>query len=135
VPAAGNAVADVNRAAENGGLLGGAAGCDFPGVPLEPVRPEHTRATIKEVRPTTTTAIRRWFIGLLVGSAITSLPWLVSKLDFEALWPINLVMIPGILVAIVSAGNVHTYNELVLLIANTAFYAAGTYLVLRLRHK
>jgi hypothetical protein len=89
------------------------------------------RATIEEVRAT----IQRWCIGFLVGSTISSLPWLVSQLDIEWLWPVNLVMIPGTVIAIASAGgNVHTYNEVVLLAANVMVYTVGTYLVLKHRH-
>ncbi len=80
--------------------------------------------------------IGRLLVGFVVGGAITSLPWLVSKLDIEALWPVNFVMLPGSVVALVfSAGNVHTYNLTVMLVANVILYAAGTYFALRSRDK
>lgn len=72
----------------------------------------------------------------MVGGAVTTLRWLASKLDYEALWPVNFVMIPGGIVALIlSGGNVHTYSLTVLITANVILYATATYLVLRARGK
>jgi hypothetical protein len=82
----------------------------------------------------TFSAIRRWVFGFLVGGAVTTLPWLVSRLDYEVLWPVNFVMIPGGVVALIlSGGNVQTYSLPVLVTANVILYATATYLVLRAR--
>ena len=80
--------------------------------------------------------IRRWIFGFLAGGAITALPWIVSKLGYEALWPVNFVMLPGGIVALIlNGGNVHTYSLKVVIAANVILYSAGTYLVLRARGK
>ena len=80
--------------------------------------------------------VGRLLAGFAVGGVITSLPWLVSKLDIEALWPINFVMLPGSVIALVfSAGNVHTYNLTLMLVSNVILYAAGVYFLLRSRDK
>lgn len=80
--------------------------------------------------------LRRWLISFAVGGAITSLPWLVSKLDVDWLWPINFAWLLGSVVALIfSAGNVHTYSLPVLLIANVVLIATITYFVLRSREK
>jgi hypothetical protein len=55
------------------------------------------------------TAIQRWLFGFVVGTAITSIPFLAGMLNSDALWLVNMVMLPGGLVALLlSAGNVHT---------------------------
>jgi hypothetical protein len=51
--------------------------------------------------------IRRIALGSLVGSLITAIAWLVDRLDHELLSAINLLVMPGIFVAMVVSGNVH----------------------------
>ena len=64
------------------------------------------------------------------------MPWLVSKLGYEALAPVNFVMLPGGIVALIlNGGNVHTYSLTIVVAANVILYAVGTYLVLRARGK
>ena len=93
-------------------------------------RPRDVRSYRVHIVP----VIKSWFFGFLVGAAITTLPWLVSKLDYEALWPVNFVMLPGLTVAVIlSGGNVHNYSLIVSIAANVILYAAATYLVLRAR--
>jgi len=74
---------------------------------------------------------RLLILGVIVGCAITSLPWLVSKLNYEALWPINFLDLPDGIVAVLLSGNVHTYSLSVLLVGNVGFYACLTYLSFR----
>jgi hypothetical protein len=69
-------------------------------------------------------------VGLVVGCAITALPWLAR--NHETLWPINFLELPGAIVAVLLAGgNIHNYSFTVLLLANIVFYAGITYLCLR----
>ena len=80
--------------------------------------------------------IKRLVLGLLVGAVVTVLPWLVSKLNDEELWPINILLIPGVIVAVIAdGGNVHTYSPTLLNAANTVLYAMFTYKLLSLREK
>ncbi len=72
--------------------------------------------------------------GLLVGVAVTALPWIVSRLDIKALSPINFLDTPGIFVALIFSGwNVHTYDPSLLFGANVAIYAGLVYLLLSMR--
>ncbi len=74
--------------------------------------------------------------GLLIGATVSCLPWLVGKLDVEALWPVNALWLPGIVVALVfSGGNVHTYDFTLSIVANIALYMGFIYLLLSLREK
>jgi len=67
---------------------------------------------------------------------VTALPWLVSKLDIEWLWPIDFLELPGGMVAIIlSGGNIHNYNLTVLLAANVVLYAGLIYKLLSVREK
>jgi hypothetical protein len=80
--------------------------------------------------------IIRLILGLLVGAAVTSLPWLVSRLGIESLWPINILHMPGTIVALIFSGwNVHTYDFSLLLAANVVFYTGLTYALLSIREK
>lgn len=80
--------------------------------------------------------IRRIALGLLVGGVITSVPWLVNKLDIEALSLVNSLDMPGAIVAIVlSGGNIHTYSLPVLLSANVLCYALAVFVWLRRKSK
>ena len=74
-------------------------------------------------------------LGLIVGGAVTSLPWLVSKMNIEALWPVNLLLTPGTVVAVVLSGNVHDYSMTLVLAVNVAIYALLTYVFLRARRE
>ena len=76
---------------------------------------------------------RRLSWGLIVGGAVTSLPWLVSKTNIEPLWPVNLLLAPGTGVALLLSGNAHDYNMTLVLAVNVAFYALLTYSLLRKR--
>jgi hypothetical protein len=51
--------------------------------------------------------LKRIALGLLVGCVITSVPWLVDRLDSESLSAVNLLVMPGIFVAMVVSRNVH----------------------------
>jgi hypothetical protein len=76
-------------------------------------------------------ASKRLAIGLLVGTAITAVPWLVSKLDYEGLWPINFLLLPGTIVGMIgSGGNVHLISLYVLNTSNVIAYALLTYWLL-----
>jgi len=74
--------------------------------------------------------------GLIVGGAVTSLPWLASQLNRDDFWPVNLFLAPGMVVCLVmSAGNVHDYSLAVVLIANIFLYAVATFLALKMLGK
>ena len=74
--------------------------------------------------------LRHMVISLITGGSITSLPWLAR--NHEELWPINLLDLPGGIVAVMLAGgNIHTYSLTVLLVGNVAFYAGVVYFCLR----
>ena len=76
------------------------------------------------------------FAGVLLGCAITALPFAVSKLNYEQLWPVNIVELPGAIVAILAdGGNFHTYNPTVLSVANAGIYAVIFYFCLRPKKK
>ena len=80
--------------------------------------------------------IRRLSIGLLTGCVITALPWLASKMNHEALWPVNVLDIPGVFVAMMLSGwNVHDYSYPALVIGNIGFYALLVYGYLRLANR
>jgi hypothetical protein len=78
---------------------------------------------------------RQGGLGIIVGGAVTSVPWLVSKLDNEALWPVNLLDAPGLLASFALSGNVHNFSITFALVVNVLFYASLTYLFLRTRGK
>jgi hypothetical protein len=80
--------------------------------------------------------LKRIALGLLVGGMITSVPWLVNKLDIEALSLVNSLDMPGAIVAIVfSGGNIHTYSLPVLLSANVLCYALAVFFWFRPKKK
>jgi len=75
-------------------------------------------------------------MGLLAGAAITSLPWLINKLDNDALLPINFLLAPGGIVAVIfGGGNIHAFSLKVLFAANVIIYAALVYMILSMRQK
>lgn len=78
---------------------------------------------------------RQVALGIVVGGAVTSLPWLVSKLNYEGLWPLNFLWFPGLIAAVALSGNVHTYSFTMALAVSLIFYASLTYLILRAREK
>jgi hypothetical protein len=67
--------------------------------------------------------------GLLIGCTATSVPWLVSRLSYEWLWPVAFLLTPGALVALLLSGNVHTVSYPVLLSANVVVYALLTFVI------
>jgi hypothetical protein len=70
--------------------------------------------------------IERLTAGLLVGGAATSIPWLLR--NHEALWPVNFLTAPGMIVAVLLAGgNIHNYSLSLALVANVGLYALATY--------
>jgi hypothetical protein len=74
--------------------------------------------------------IKRVVSGFLVGAVVTSMPWLVHKLDDAALWP-NFLLIPGVIVAVIfGGGNIHAFSLKVLFAANVIIYAALVYMIL-----
>ena len=77
--------------------------------------------------------IRCFSLALFIGGAVTVVPWLMR--NFEALWPINLLLAPGAIVAVLISGNVHDYSQLVLYAVSLAFYSFFTYILLRARHR
>jgi len=80
--------------------------------------------------------VKRIVLGLSVGAVITSVPWLVNKLDYEALWPVNMLDTPGFIVALVfSGGNVHTYSMPLVISANVLSYALAVFVWLRPKSK
>jgi hypothetical protein len=81
--------------------------------------------------------VTRLLISGLVGAALSSLPSLASKADIEGvgLSTVNLLMLPGFIVAISVSRNVHDYSLPVVLSVSTLFYAWITYLALRAFHK
>ena len=78
-------------------------------------------------------AIKRFGCALFIGGAITLLPWLMR--NFEALWPINFLLAPGAIVALLISGNVHIYSQLILYAVNLAFFSFVTYVLLQARHR
>jgi hypothetical protein len=76
----------------------------------------------------------RLSVALMVGSAVTSLPWLASKINAEVLWPTAFLWTPGTMVALVLSGNVHDYSMTVLVAVNVIFYASVTYLFLHVKN-
>jgi len=71
-------------------------------------------------------------VALLLGCAITALPFAVSRLNYEGLWLINFVEMPGGIAAVLlSGGNIHTYSFTVMVVANASFYWLVLYLLLR----
>jgi hypothetical protein len=75
---------------------------------------------------------RQVALGIIVGCAITSVPWLVSKLNYEGLWPFNFLWFPGLFAAVALSGNVHAYSLIMALAVNVTFYASLTYLLVRI---
>jgi hypothetical protein len=74
--------------------------------------------------------IRRLILGLLIGSAITAVPLAVGRLGYEVLWPVNVLWLPGAIVAVLlSGGNIHTYSFTVLIVANVSSYTLIGYLL------
>ena len=72
--------------------------------------------------------VRRLVLGLLVGCAITAVPLAVGRLNYEALWPVNVLWLPGTMVAgALSGGNIHTYSFTVLIVVNVIFYTLMGY--------
>jgi hypothetical protein len=78
---------------------------------------------------------RQVALGIIVGCAITSVPWLASKLNYEGFWPFNFLWFPGLIAAVALSGNVHTYSFTMALAVNVTFYASLTYLLLRIRKR
>ncbi len=79
--------------------------------------------------------IRRCVIGLLLGCAITAVPILIMRL-WDGFYAINVLLLPGIAIAINLSRNVHDdTNDCVLLGANVLVYASAIYLFLYLREK
>jgi hypothetical protein len=81
--------------------------------------------------------VTRLLISGLVGAALSSSPWLASKADVEGLGLscVNLLMLPGLIVAMSVSRNVHDYSLPVVLSVSALFYAWITYLCLRAFHK
>jgi hypothetical protein len=79
--------------------------------------------------------LRRWLFGFAVGGAVTSLPWLATKSGIASFSTVDIVMLPGAVVALAFNGNVHDYSLAVLVVANVILYAIGTYFVLKFRGK
>ena len=77
--------------------------------------------------------IERFGFALFIGGAITLLPWLMR--NFEALWPINFLLVPGAIVALLISGNVDDYSQLILYAVNLAFFSFFAYILLRVRHR
>jgi hypothetical protein len=69
----------------------------------------------------------------IIGSAITTLPWLVSRANIDGLWGVDVVLLPGMIVGLVISRNVHDYSLPVVLIVSAAFYTWLAYLLLRRR--
>jgi hypothetical protein len=83
-----------------------------------------------DVKTRATRVIERLTVGLLVGGAATSIPWLLR--NHEALWPANFLTAPGMVVAVLLAGgNIHNYSLNIALVANVGLYASATYFFLR----
>jgi len=100
---------------------------------VKPIASEETDVSPGRNWPST---IKRLGWGLLVGASVTSLPWLVSKLNVEALWPITFLQTPGTVVALIFSGwNVHTYDPSLLYAANIVFYTGLIYVLLSMREK
>ncbi len=78
---------------------------------------------------------RQVALGIIVGCAVTSVPWLVSKLNNDKFWPFNFLWLPGLTAAIALGGNMHTYNFTLALSVNVIFYASLVFLLLRIRKK
>jgi hypothetical protein len=78
---------------------------------------------------------RQLALGTIVGCAVTSVPWLASKLNYEWLWPLNFLSLPGLIASTALSGNVHTYSMTMALAVNVTFYASLAYLFLRIRKK
>ena len=74
---------------------------------------------------------RRLSLALFFGVLAASLPWLVSRIGYETLWPINFLMIPGTAIALLISGNVHDYSINVVFVVNTLFYGVVSFLLLR----
>jgi hypothetical protein len=55
----------------------------------------------------------------------------VSRLNIEQLWPINFLLAPAGIVALILSGNVHIYSLIVTIVANVALLAAAAYLVMK----
>jgi hypothetical protein len=76
-------------------------------------------------------ALGRVACAAIIGSAITSLPWLVSKADVDWLWGVDLLLMPGMVVGLAISRNVHTYSLPVVLVASGVSYSWLAYLLLR----
>jgi hypothetical protein len=74
--------------------------------------------------------IKRVCLALLGGSAVTTIPWAVSKLNYEQLWPVNLLEFPGAIVALVLYGNVHTISLTTVHLANVLLFAWAIFVCL-----
>jgi hypothetical protein len=74
--------------------------------------------------------IKHLTTALLIGSAVSSLPWLLRGHGAFAFT--ELLLIPGLIFAVVLAGgNVHTYSLTVTFVASAGFYALLAYFYLR----
>jgi hypothetical protein len=40
---------------------------------------------------------RQLAVGIIVGCVVSSVPWLASKLNYERLWPLNFLDLPGLI--------------------------------------
>lgn len=69
--------------------------------------------------------LKRLGISVMAGSAVTALPWLLSKVD--ALWPLYLLTYPGAFVAWEVSGDIYHYSRTILALANVAIYTLFVY--------
>jgi hypothetical protein len=61
-----------------------------------------------------------------------AVPLAVGRLNYETLWPVNVLWLPGTIVAVLlSGGNIHTYSFTVLIVVNVIFYTMMGYLLFR----
>jgi hypothetical protein len=83
--------------------------------------------------PAKAIVITRLVAALLIGCAVTSLPWLASMTDNEALLTtVSLLYLPGMFVGmLVGHGGVHDASWPAVLVASALFWAWIAYLSLR----
>ena len=71
--------------------------------------------------------------SFLVAAIWSVLPWCANEmLGMSWDWLYAIVLVPGMIVAVAVSGNIHAFNIVVAMAANTAFYAAIFYLILSL---
>jgi len=76
-------------------------------------------------------AIRRVGWGLLVGTLVSTLPYVVAKIGSDFLVPLFVLLWPGEFVGMAIGGwNARPFTVFLIVLTNAAFYTGVTYVVL-----